>query len=606
MLGFVNVPGVKQSELNEVKEIASTAKSTADTAKSTADTAKSTADAAKTSASNAEKSASNAETTANTAKSTAESAQSTADTAKSTADTAKSTADTAKSTADSALSSVTTLSHTIDMIPIQDGTLTYTGSSQSPSWNGYDSTKLTLGGTKTGTNAGEYNATFTPKDGYTWADGTKTAKTAKWRISKASLTVTLSSTALSVAYKTAQTITATRSGDGNISVTSSEPKVATVSVDGNNINISPTKSGSTTITVSVDSSANYEAGEATCVVTVSGAKVYGVQWDGTSTTAWTRTDDAASFVDPVPYVSGASAYSSPFDDIQPWAGMERVSDDVCGELVKIPKFWFKWTKSEQERADFYVSPAHADRGDGKGERDVVYVGRYHCGATAYKSVSGQKPKVSITRATARSSIAALGTGVYQWDMAMRVTIQMLYLVEFANWNSQTKIGYGCGNGSSAENVGASDSMPYHTGTMQTARTTYGVGVQYRYIEGLWDNVYDWLDGCYYSSAGLSIITNPANFSDTSGGTAVGKPSGGYPTVMAVATASGLEWVIYPTTANGSDTTYIPDFWFFNSSYPCLRVGGNYSQDLGYGLFYVYYNSASYTSSSIGCRLQKLP
>jgi hypothetical protein len=149
-------------------------------------------------------------------------------------------------------------------------------------------------------------------------------------------------------------------------------------------------------------------------------------------------------------------------------------------------------------------------------------------------------------------------------------------------------------------------MPYHTGTMQTSRNTYGVGVQYRYIEGLWDNVYDWLDGCYYSSAGLSIITNPANFSDTSGGTAVGTPSGGYPTVMAVATASGLEWVIYPTTANGSNTTYIPDVWNFSSSYPCLCVGGYYSQNLAYGLFYVNYYSDSNTNSNIGCRLQKLP
>jgi hypothetical protein len=186
------------------------------------------------------------------------------------------------------------------------------------------------------------------------------------------------------------------------------------------------------------------------------------------------------------------------------------------------------------------------------------------------------------------------------------TIMMLYLVEFANWNSQAVIGYGCGNGSGVEALGASDSMPYHTGTMQTSRTTYGVGVQYRYIEGLWDNVYDWLDGCYYSSAGLSIITNPANFSDTSGGTAVGTPVGGYPTVMAVATASGLEWVIYPTTAGGSTSTYVPDGWYFNASSPCLLVGGDYSQGLDLGLFCVSYYTAANTSAYIGCRLQKLP
>lgn len=368
--------------------------------------------------------------------------------------------------------------------------------------------------------------------------------------------------------------------------------------------------GGVTYSTTVTTGAYY--GEYTA--TLSTAKIYGVQWDGTSTTAWTRTDDAALFTDPVPYVSGASSYGSPFDNLQPWAGMERVTDSVAGELVKIPKFWYKWTKSgntlklqisDSAQDGFFVSPAHADRGDGKGERDVVYVGRYHSCST-YKSTTGQAPKASITRSAARSGIAALGSGIYQFDMAMRVTIQMLYLVEFADWDSQAKIGYGCGNNSAAQNVGASDSMPYHTGTMQTSRTTYGVGVQYRYIEGLWENVYDWLDGCYYNSNGLNIVKNPANFSDTANGTVVGTPSIGYPTVMSVATASGLEWVIYPTTAGGSTTTYVPDYWHFNASSPCLRAGGKYGQNLNRGLFCVYYGEATYADADIGCRLQKLP
>jgi hypothetical protein len=294
--------------------------------------------------------------------------------------------------------------------------------------------------------------------------------------------------------------------------------------------------------------------------------------------------------------------------------MECVTDSDAGELVKIPKFWYKWTKSgntlklqisDTEQTGYYTSPAHADRGDGSGERDVVYVGRYHCCST-YKSTTGVSPKANITRSAARTGIAALGAGIYQFDMAMRVTIQMLYLVEFADWNSQTKIGYGCGNGSTIQNVGASDSMPYHTGTMQSSRTTYGVGVQYRYIEGLWDTISNWLDGCYYSSSGLSIIKNPANFSDSSNGTAIGTPSSGYPSAMEVSTVSGLEWVIYPTTASGSDSTYVPDSWQFSSSNPCLCSGGYYSQSQTYGLFYMKDIAETYANNVIGCRLQKLP
>ena len=47
--------------------------------------------------------------------------------------------------------------------------------------------------------------------------------------------------------------------------------------------------------------------------------------------------------------------------------------------------------SDSEQTGFLVSPAHADRGDGSGERDYVYVGRYHCGSPNFKSVSGTTP-----------------------------------------------------------------------------------------------------------------------------------------------------------------------------------------------------------------------
>ena len=348
-------------------------------------------------------------------------------------------------------------------------------------------------------------------------------------------------------------------------------------------------------------------------ITLQYVHIYGVLWDGTSSTVLSRTDDAAGFSDPVPAVSGGSG-NSPFDTLLPWSGMVRSTDPQAGELVAIPKYWYKWTKSgstiKLQIADgpaegFLVSPAHCDRGDGHGERDVVYVGRYHCHTSNWKSQTGGKPKADITRSSARSSIHNLGSTIWQWDWAMDWTIKMLYLVEYADWNSQTKIGYGCGNNSSTENMGQTDGMTYHTGTKQSSRTTYGVGVQYRHIEGLWDNVYDWVDGCYYNPNGLNIILNPNNFSDSSGGTSIGTPSSGYPSALDIKTGLNNQWPL-PTAAGGSDSTYVPDYWSFNASYPCLLVGGNYSQSLNYGLFYVNCNAASYSSVSIGCRLMKLP
>ena len=285
-----------------------------------------------------------------------------------------------------------------------------------------------------------------------------------------------------------------------------------------------------------------------------------------------------------------------------------------GVMVKIPKFWYKITQNGSgvkiQIADgpvegFSVSPAHMDRGDGKGERDYVYVGRYHC-ASDYKSKTGVKPVASITRSSARSSIHNLGTNIWQCDFAMRFTIWLLYIVEFADWDSQTKIGYGCGNNSATENMGYTDSMQYHTGTTRSSRTTYGASTQYRWIEGLWDNVYDWCDGCYYDSNGLNIILNPSSFSDSGGGTLAGSLTSGYPSALSVKSVSGIFPLFVPSASSGSTTTYIPDNWNFNASYPCLRVGGSYSQSLDHGMFCVSYSGASSSVAVIGCRLQELP
>ena len=206
----------------------------------------------------------------------------------------------------------------------------------------------------------------------------------------------------------------------------------------------------------------------------------------------------------------------------------------------------------------------------------------------------------------RTSIHNLGTTIWQIDFATRFTLWLLYIVEFADWNSQAKIGYGCGNNSATENMGYTDSMPYHTGTTQASRTTYGLGTQYRYIEGLWDNVYDWLDGCYYDSNGLNIIKNPSSFSDSSGGTAVGVPSNGYPSAFSVKNVSGTYTLFIPTAASGSDSTYSCDSWYFDASYPCLCAGGDFGQNLYLGMFFVNYVAVTVASAYLGCRLLKLP
>lgn len=504
----------------------------------------------------------------------------------------------------------------ISMVPSQSGTLTYNGSSQSPSWSNYDTNKMTIGNQTAGVNAGSYTAQFAPKDDYCWSDGSTTAKNVTWTIGKKAGTLTVSPTSISLDNDN-PSVTFTIGGehDDTVSVSiTSGSDIMTISQSGNVVTVTNKNqaTGSGAIKVSCAAGANYTApSDVSVPVTAKFVPIYGVQWDGTSTTAMSRTDAAAGFTDPVPAVNNGSG-SSPFDNLQPWAGMVRVTDSEAGELVAIPKFWYKWTKSgntlKLQIADgqvdgFYVSPAHADRGDGKGERDIVYVGRYHC-ASGYKSTTGVAQQTNITRSTARTNIHNLGATIWQFDYAMRLTIQMLYLVEFADWNSQTKIGYGCSASGSKVNNGQTDAMQYHTGTTAANRTTYGF-TQYRYIEGLWDNVYDWMDGCYYNSSGMNIILNPSKFSDSANGTSIGTPPGGWISAFNVVESGGVQWLC-PSGNSGSDSTYIPDYWNFNASTPCLRCGGSYSQYLYHGLFCVFYDGTSGSDASIGCRLQKLP
>ena len=380
------------------------------------------------------------------------------------------------------------------------------------------------------------------------------------------------------------------------------------------VKLYPPALGTWSITAAKDGETTTETVAATAykdyAVELAYVHIYGASWDGTSTTKWSRTDEAAEFTDPVSYVAGASSYGSPFDNLQPWAGMVK-SERTGGTMVSIPKFWYKLTQNGRgmtiqiaDRAveGYSVSPAHMDRGDGHGERDVVYIGRYHCNGT-YKSGTGS-PRVNMTRSSARSGIHNLGSTIWQSDFTMRFTLWLLYIVEFADWNSQAKIGYGCSPNSNTFAMGYTDSMPYHTGTDQSSRATYG-GTQYRNIEGLWDNVLDWCDGCYNNGNGLNIILNPSEFSDSSNGTAVGVPSNGWPSAFKVKTNGGFPMFI-PTSASGNDATYSCDYWGFGSSNPCLCVGGYYGHGSSYGLFCVSFNAASSYSGDIGCRLQELP
>lgn len=359
------------------------------------------------------------------------------------------------------------------------------------------------------------------------------------------------------------------------------------------------------------------------IATIPAYDVYGVEWTTASSgdnTAMKRVGKSAGFIAPVPYFSEMTdTPSSPFDTLSPWKDM-TVSTIDGNSVVSIPKFYYKITKnattnklrilvSNDPIPGFHVSPAHRDRGNG--EKDVVYVGRYHSGDD-YMSKSGVIPISRITRARGRAGVHSLGNDYWQFDFSMLVTIWLLYLVEFANWNSQLQIGYGCGNSSSKENTGSTDTMPYHTGTMQTAKTTYGVGIQYRYIEDPWANVFDWCDGICFNGTSIYCFENLADYSDdytATGATLVGtRPNnGGYIQDMGLSSVEGFEWFMYSSLSNSNNAGNIPDYCSYGTGGTVLTVGGGYNETEYRGFFTLSGgNATDYAINTIGTRIMIIP
>jgi hypothetical protein len=389
-------------------------------------------------------------------------------------------------------------------------------------------------------------------------------------------------------------------------------------------------------TVNVTANQNYN-------ITLSYSVVVGVEWDysnpSTQLRRLTRANDPNGFVtnditaEPVAAV-GTGAGSSQFNSLYPWSEMDefniinnlvshrrgsanfsRTANDT---VVRVPKYWFRIEQiAASTRIRFYISsaprtgftlhPAFA-RGDGAGERDFNYVGKYNTGA-GYVSRSGLAPLVSITRATARTGSAGKGAPWWQYDYAAWCAVWLLYLVEFADWDSQARIGAGI-TGSVGANVnsGGTDAMNYHTG--RAAGTNDQVAVQYRGIENPWGNVREWIDGININNQVMWTCLRPSLFADDVDGPNyqnTGATIAGSGWIRGLTVTAQAPWAFIPTLIGGSGSTFIPDYLYATSGRCVLLVGGVRHDTTFAGLFYF---GAGWTSSNtittIGTRLLFLP
>lgn len=545
----------------------------------------------------------------------------------------------------------------IPVVPTQSGSLTYKPYTlQTVSWNNYDPDQLTIGGSVKGTNAGTYTATFTPKPGYQWWDGTTETKNATWTIRQANNSATFypDGTQTLNANKRSVTITVTPQY-GEISASWMDPdysQYADISVD----NSSAVSDGYCYITVSAKKQVPAEIGKigyyvetegSTNYVTVNYGKyvkiesltsVFGVSWDSsqpsTALTRLTKANDPNKLVtvdittEPVPAV-GTGSGSSPFDNYMPWMGMEEyniinTSGKVLNKkgesgftrtnisvpvMVKIPEFYYKIEKSGSIFR-YYVADGPVDGlslHPGSGDN---YLARYEAGEASsgtlgfiLASYSGTTPSVSKTRSTFRDYARNMASGFQLRDIAAWCAYDLLYLVEYADWDSQKKIGPGIVNDTVAHKTGETDAMVYHTGRANSGDNS---AVQYRGIENPWGNVWEWVDGINFNNYAPVICTDPTKYADdtTTNYTVAGVPLGGSGSTKTLGISTNLPWAYLPREPGGSETTYIPDSMNSSSAWKVLMVGGSRGNSSAAGLFCFHAgNSSSSSGVSIGTRLQ---
>lgn len=351
-------------------------------------------------------------------------------------------------------------------------------------------------------------------------------------------------------------------------------------------------------------------------------QVFGVCWDyGNPSTKLERlTPDS----DPHHYVTtaiteepqaavGNSGGSSPFDAYMPWAGMEeyniinnevkykRGADDEFSRrnyetVVYIPEFWVKVVDdASANKRYYYIANAECEefeRHPGSGK----YVSRYTA-ALSYLSKNDNISITNVTRAAAREAVKKRGPGWQLYDFATYCALVLLYLVEYADWNSQAMIGRGYVDGNSAAlPSGATDDMTYHTGI---AGENGKSAMQYRHVENMWGNLEQWVDGINFNDRLTYICLNPANYADDTNAnytdTGISLPTNGY--ITGLGYDKNNQWAIIPdATIGGSDAMYTTDYVWSNTGWRVLSVGGGSDYAHFAGMLCVYASNLASASS----------
>ena len=360
------------------------------------------------------------------------------------------------------------------------------------------------------------------------------------------------------------------------------------------------------------------------------AKVYGLEWNQTLDT-YQRLDDAVG-------MDAITQGQNDFDNVYPWSEIKRCNlDDNANVLayfgdptykddgsngqvmVQIPKFWYKsemvneggqkkyrWWIADNEVDGFKLHPAFIRNGVVK---DYVYIGAYEAYESGGKlhSIAGVMPTASKTIVQFRDLAQARGSKWFQQDFLTTCAIELLYLVEYAHFDSQTKIGQGI----------TDDSAYHQTGeTAQYGNQSYGdpnnatVAMSYRGIENFYGNFNKWVDGINFLDRQVYVADHSFESDKFDGhyeNLGIILPdSNGF--VKDIHHTQMFDYGFLSSDPTGSSASYIPDQQYTNyTSARVALIGGYRSNGSHAGAFcWRFSYSSSYSDAVVGARLLCVP
>ena len=238
---------------------------------------------------------------------------------------------------------------------------------------------------------------------------------------------------------------------------------------------------------------------------------------------------------------------------------------------------------------------------GSVRKEAFYLGAYlgYEQSGKLRSIKGYKPTGNKTIGDFRNIARANGSGYELMAFYQLLFVQCMYILKYGSLDSQTALGRGLtglsGSESNCKNTGGTIGKGVDFGS-----TDGGLQMRFQYLEDLWGNKYQWMDG--FGTKGGSLWIGNDNFNNDKSGYKQYSMSS-YSGYQQKAVGSSEQGFV-ASSASGSETTYYCDYSYYNpgSDYFAL-VGGNVGSGGLAGVFCCYCNySSSEAYWYLGARL----